>query len=83
MPLDANEAELIRLREMLKWQTRVIGQFQGELRVERAIVDFWSIEAARLYRLASMDDDQLNALARGQDRWPIGMDIEAWHARNR
>ena len=46
MPLDANEAELIRLREMIEWQTRMIGQFQGELRVERAIGDFWAAEAA-------------------------------------
>ena len=48
MALDAaDEAELIRLREMIKWQTRVIGQLQQELRAERAIGDFWAAESAR------------------------------------
>lgn len=40
--------EILRLREMVKWQTRVIGQLQHELRAERAIADFWAAEADRL-----------------------------------
>lgn len=66
-PVAAVEGELLRLREMLKWQTRLIEQLQGELRVERAIGDFWAAEAANL-EAGRVGGDCVD-------------DIEDWHRR--
>ena len=62
-------AELIRLREALKWYWRLTGQLQEELRAERAIGDFWASEAARL-EAGRVGGDCVD-------------NIEEWHRRNR
>lgn len=79
-------AEVIRLREGIKWYWRLTGQLQDELRVTRAIGDFWAAEADRnphFHELPTVWD-----YWQGSTSWSkrVSMDeripaIVSWHAR--